>query len=60
MSRLKSKNIKSTDFNTALDNGDVDVTEYLELKSAKAHDSVQQISIDLPKNIIKEVDEDKT
>ncbi len=56
MSTLKSKNIKGTDLDTSFDKGDVDVTEYLDLKSAKAHHPVQRISIDFPKNIITEVD----
>lgn len=54
MSTSKHKKIKAVDFDTAFDKGDV--TEHLDMKSAKARFPTQRISIDFPKNIIEEVD----
>ncbi len=54
MSISKKKTIKASDFDEAFEKGDV--TEHLNLKSAKALYPVQRISIDFPKNILEEVD----
>ncbi len=54
MSTSKTKNIKTVDFDEMFENGDV--TEHLNLKSAKARYPVQRISIDFPKNILECVD----
>lgn len=54
MSTSKRKKIRASDFDAAFDQGDV--TEHLDLKSAKARYPTQRISIDFPKNIIEEVD----
>ena len=54
MSTSKNKGIKSADFDEMFENGDV--TDHLDVKSAKAHYPVQRVSIDFPKNILEEVD----
>lgn len=54
MTTSKLKKIKSADFDAAFEEGDV--TEYLDITSAKAHYPVQRISIDFPKNILEGVD----
>lgn len=54
MKSLKRKMIKASDFDTAFEKGEV--TKHLDLKSAKARFPTQRISIDFPKNIIKEID----
>jgi len=54
MTASKHKKIKASDFDAAFEEGDV--SDYLDLKSAKLHHPVQRISIDFPKNILKAVD----
>lgn len=54
MKTSKHQKIKASDFDTAFDKGDV--TEHLDIKSAKARFPTQRISIDFPKNIIEEID----
>lgn len=54
MSNSKHTSIKSKDFDDAFEHGDV--SEHLNLKSAKARYPVQRISIDFPKNILEELD----
>lgn len=51
---MSKKKIKAADFDAAFDQGDV--TEHLNIKSAKARFPTQRISIDFPKNILEEVD----
>lgn len=55
MTTSKHTAIDVTAFDAAFDASE-DVTEYLDLKSAKAHYPTQRISIDFPKNILEEVD----
>ena len=54
MSTSRNKKIKAKDFDDQFDQGDV--TEHLDLKSAKARYPVQRVSIDFPKNILEELD----
>lgn len=54
MSTSKHKKIKSSDFDAAFEKGDV--TEHLNLKSAKASYPTQRITVDFPKNILDELD----
>lgn len=54
MNISKHKKIKSTDFDTAFEKGDV--SKHLNLKSIKARCPIQRVSIDFPKNILDEVD----
>lgn len=54
MKSLKRRKIKASDFDDNFENGDV--SEHLDLKSAKARFPTQRISIDFPKNIIQELD----
>ncbi len=54
MNTLKHKKIKASNFDAAFEQGDV--TEHLNLKSAKVRYPVQRLSIDFPKNIIKKLD----
>lgn len=54
-SKSKDKKIKAADFDKAFNEGD-DVTEHLNIKSAKARFPTQRISIDFPKNILEELD----
>ena len=54
MKSSKHKKIKSIDFDLAFEKGDV--SKHLDLKSAKAQFPTQRISIDFPKNILKEID----
>lgn len=46
--------MSASDFDAAFE--DDDVTEYLDIKSAKARYPMQRISIDFPRKIIEEVD----
>lgn len=55
MTKSKNKKIKASDFDKAFDEVE-DVTEYLNIKSAKARFPTQRISIDFPKNILEELD----
>lgn len=54
MSTSKRKKIKAADFDADFEKGDV--SEHLDLKSAKARYPMQRVSIDFPKNILEEVD----
>ncbi len=54
MKTSKHKKIKASEFDDAFESGDI--TEHLDLKSAKARFPTQRISIDFPKNIIEEID----
>lgn len=54
MTTSKSKGIKAKDFDAAFETGDV--SEYLDVKSIKAKNVMQRISIDFPKDILDEVD----
>lgn len=54
MSTLKRKKIKAVDFDNAFDQGDV--TEYLDVSSAKMRFPTQRISIDFPKKVLEEID----
>jgi len=56
----KSKNkkwIKAKDFDRAFDQGH-DVTQYLDLESAKVRYPVQRINIDIPQKIVEKVDQE--
>ncbi|MCH9770469.1 MAG: BrnA antitoxin family protein [Gammaproteobacteria bacterium] len=46
--------MKAADFDADFDKGDV--SEHLDIKSAKARYPAQRISIDFPKSIIRELD----
>lgn len=55
MSLSRSKKIlKSTEFDRVFD--EEDVTQHLDLKSLKAHYPVQRINVDIPKNILEQLD----
>lgn len=54
MSTSKRKTLKASEFDQAFEGGDV--IEHLDLKSLKTHYPVQRINIDIPKNILKQVD----
>ena len=54
MKSSKHKNIKASAFDTAFEKGDV--TKHLDIKSAKARFPTQRISIDFPKKILEELD----
>ena len=54
MNTSKTKTIKAADFDSDFDDGDI--TEHLDLKSAKARYPVQRVSIDFPKTVLEEVD----
>lgn len=56
MTTSKTKKIKAKDFDQAFESGDV--TEHLDLKSAKAQYPIRRISIDFTINILDEVDEE--
>jgi hypothetical protein len=54
MNTSSRKKIKSTDFDTAFEKGDV--SKHLNLKTVKTHYPVQRVSIDFPKNILEGID----
>ena len=54
MSTSKRKVLKASEFDQAFESGDV--TAHLDLKSLKTHYPVQRINIDIPKNILEQVD----
>lgn len=54
MSTRKTKKIKAVDFDNLFEKGDV--TPYLDMESAKVRFPTQRITIDFPKNILKEID----
>ena len=51
---MRPSTTKAADFDKQFEDGDV--TDYLDLKTAKARYPVQRVSIDFPKNILEEVD----
>ena len=53
----KAKFIKAKDFDEAFDRGD-DLTPYLDLKSAKVLHPVQRINVDIPKEMLQDVDQE--
>ena len=50
------KKIEAQEFDEAFEKGDV--TEHLDLKSAKLRHPVQRINIDIPQEILEKVDEE--
>lgn len=50
------RKIKAQEFDEAFEKGDV--TEHLDLKSAKLRHPVQRINIDIPQEILEKVDEE--
>ena len=56
MNASKHKKITTPEFDDAFEKGDV--TQHLDLKSAKARYPTHRISIDFPKNILEEVDKE--
>ena len=50
----KHKKMKVSEFDSAFDKGDV--SDFLDLKTIKARNPMQRISIDFSKNILEEVD----
>lgn len=55
MKMSKHKKLSASDFDDAFDQGG-DMSEHLDIKSAKARYPTQRISIDFPKNILEDVD----
>lgn len=51
----QSKPIKASEFDRKFDDGE-DVIDYLDLKTAKMNYPIQRVSLDVPKNILEQVD----
>lgn len=56
MTTSKTKKMKASEFDAAFDEGDVG--DFLDLKTIKARNPMQRVSIDFPKSIIEEVDQE--
>lgn len=56
MSEFTKKKIKAREFDDAFEKGDV--TEFLDLKKIKAHHPVQRINVDIPQEMLRNVDEE--
>lgn len=54
MKTSKKKIVKAKEFDEAFEKGDV--TEHLDLKSIKVNYPVQRINVDIPKNILEQLD----
>ena len=56
MSTSSKKKLRASEFDQAFEGGDV--TEHLDLKTAKTHQGVRRINIDIPEEILEKVDQE--
>lgn len=55
--KKQEKKIKASEFDRVFEEGE-NVVGYLDLKTAKAHYPVQRINIDIPRDVLKKVDQE--